>query len=182
MKPKIFVILLFLMVGCAVAASSQPVMEISSELIQIETRPEVKLKIFLFKPNNPVAVIVLLEGGPGKLPLSSVSGKPTIGRAKGFLVRSREDFARHGLSVALLDAPSDRKWKRMTPIFRISNAYTQDLKAVVSYLNNETKLPLWLVGMSLGSFSASNGAIHIGKGIEDQVVSAIADFIKSNSK
>ncbi|MBW1766718.1 MAG: hypothetical protein JRJ65_06655 [Deltaproteobacteria bacterium] len=70
--------------------------------------------------------------------------------------------------IALLDAPSDKK--RMAPIFRISNEYAQDLKAVVSYLNKKTNLPLWLAGMSLGSFSATNGAIHIRKGVDGLVL------------
>ncbi|MBW1945534.1 MAG: hypothetical protein JRJ51_22285 [Deltaproteobacteria bacterium] len=163
-------ILPLLVMVCATAAPSHPATGLSTELIEIQTRPEVGLKIFLIKPNNPSAVIVMLEGGPGRLPISGVSGTSTLGRGKGFLVRSRDDFARHGLMVALIDAPSDRTLQPMTPDFRISREYAQDLKAVVSYLKRVTNLPVWLVGMSLGSFSASNGAINIRKGIHGLVL------------
>ena len=155
-------------------------MEPLTELVQLETRPGITLKFILIKPDNPVATVILLEGGPGKLPISTVSGKPTIPGDRGFLVRSREDFARHGFMVALLDAPSVRGLKRMAPIFRISSEYAQDLKAVVSYLNNKTNLPLWLVGMSLGSFSASNGVINIKNGISGLVL--ISSVTRSDKK
>lgn len=72
--------------------------------------------------------------------------------------------------VALLDASSDRGFKAMTPSFRISDEYAQDLGKVVSYLNDLTNLPVWLVGMSLGSFSASNGAIRNLEGVDGLVL------------
>ena len=149
----IFLLLLF-MAGFAAEASSKSSISPSTVLVQLETRPGVELKFLLIKPDNPIAVIVLLEGGPGKLPLTTVSGKPTIKRGMGFLVRSREDFARHGFMVVLVDAPSDKK--RMAPIIRTSNEYAQDLGAVVSYLNKKTNLSLWLVGMSLSGIEDNN--------------------------
>ncbi len=164
----VFFLHLLFLAGFAAEASSESLKSPSTELVQLETRPGVELKFLLIKPDNPVAVLILLEGGPGKLPLTTVSGEPTIKRGIGFLVRSREDFARHGFMVVLLDAPSDKT--RMAPIIRTSNEYAQDLGAVVSYLNNKTNLPLWFVGMSLGSFSASNGVININEGISGLVL------------
>lgn len=158
------------MTASALAAPSQSSGKSAAEIIALETRPGVKMKAFLLKPKNPVAVLVLLEGGRGKLKLTRVEGKPTVGRGRGFLARSRGDFAARGLMVALLDAPSDRGFKAMTPSFRISDEYAQDLGEVVSYLNDVTNLPIWLVGMSLGSFSASNGAIRNLEGVDGLVL------------
>ena len=167
----IILILLF-MPGRATTSPSEPASGLSAELVKIETRPGVTLKFILIKPDNPVAAVVLLEGGPGRMRLSSSDLKPTKKRLLGFLARSREDFARHGFMVALLDAPSDRAVEGMRPIFRISNEHAQDIKTVVSYLKNKAKIPVWLVGMSLGSFSASNGAIRIKEGIDGVILTS----------
>ena len=161
------------MISYATAPSTPaPAATHSIQLVELKTRTGVTLKFILIKPDNPVAAIVLLEGGRGKLKLSSSMVKPTIKWDPGFLSRSRGDFARHGFMVALLDAPSDIELGGMPPIFRISSEYAQDIKAVVSYLKNEEDIPVWLVGMSLGTFSASNGAISLKEGIDGVVLTS----------
>lgn len=166
--------------GNSMTALAEPGTRFSTELVRIETRPGVTLRFILIKPDNPVAALVLLEGGPGKLPISVASGKPVIRGGRGFLVRSREDLARHGFMVALLDAPSGLGLTRMSPSFRASEEYALDLKAVASHLGAKSGLPIWLVGMSLGSFSASNGAIRIGQGIHGLVL--ISSVTRSDRK
>ena len=91
---------------------------------------------------------------------------------KNFLVRTRKDFARHGLMVAVVDVPSDQNWKRginqstkRKEIFRMNNEHAQDIKAVAAYLKNEVNIPVWLVGTSWGTVSATNGATRIKEGI-----------------
>jgi hypothetical protein len=163
---------LLFMTGCATTPSSKPDESLSSELIKLKTRLGVTQKFLLIKSKNPIATVVLLEGGPGILKLSSFMGKPLIERSKGFLARSRKEFVKHGFMVALLDAPSDRASEGMTPTFRIGNEYAQDMKAVVSYLKQEENIPLWLVGMSLGSFSAPNGAIRIKEGVDGLILAS----------
>ena len=78
--------------------------------------------------------------------------------AGNFLVRSREKFAGNGLMVAVIDAPSDHG-DSMDATFRISEAHADDVTAVTAYLKTEMNVPVWLVGTSMGTFSAANGAI-----------------------
>lgn len=79
-------------------------------MVEIETRKykngsETQKFIFI-KPKNPVASVILFEGGRGLLELNSSFGKTYPTRNKhGFLARNRELFTRHGLNVALVDAP-----------------------------------------------------------------------------
>ena len=149
----------------------------SNELVKIETRSGVTQKFIIIKPSDPVASVILFTGGTGKIGLGSSFGKPTV-KSKGILAKTREDFARNGLIVALVHAPSDQQQKfGMNKIlkgsnkpFRVSNKHVQDIKAVISYLKNEANIPVWLVGHSMGTFSVSNGTIHIKDGVDGLVL------------
>ena len=140
----------------------------SAKLIKIDTRPKVTQKFILIKPDNPVAAVVLLDGGYGKLKLASFFGKPSIGFNKGFLARSREDFAKKEFIVAVPDVPSDKQ--KIYPRFRIGGEHAQDIKAIVSFLKTGGNISIWLVGMSAGTFSALNGAIRSGEQIHGIVL------------
>lgn len=176
------IILLSLFItSCATAPSSKkPAEALSTKLIKFETRPSVSQKFILIKPENPVASVILFAGGSGNLQLASLFGKPSINWGRNiFVVRAREDFAMHGFMVAVVDAPSDRKsekgvneYKKNDEIFRMSDEHAQDIKAVVKYLKNEANIPVWLVGTSLGTISALNGAIRIKEGIDGLILTS----------
>jgi len=156
----------------------------STKLIRIETRPGIEQKFILIKPDNPVASVILFPGGDGNIKLSSIFGVPSVGWGKNiFVVRTRQDFAKHGFMVALVDIPSDKQSSGPGPkglntiskdneIFRASIEHAQDIKAVASYLKNEAKVPIWLVGTSWGTFSAANGAIHIREEIKGLILTS----------
>lgn len=86
-------------------------------------------------------------------------------------MRSREKFAAHNFIVAVVDVPSDRP-RGMNAIFRMSDAHAGDIGAIASYLKNEAAVPVWLIGTSMGTFSAANGAIAGGKGIAGVVLTS----------
>ncbi len=142
----------------------------SVQLIKLETRPGVTQKFMLIKPNNPVASVILLEGARGRLNLHTVFGKPTTGGGEGVLERNRDNFAKNGFMVALIDAPSDQQNKGMIDLFRASSEHVQDMRAVISYLKKENAIPVWLVGFSMGTFSATNSAIHLGEEVNGVVL------------
>jgi len=76
-------------------------------------------------------------------------------------VRTRDMFAAQGFAVAVVDAPGDRH-KGMNAIFRMSAAHARDIAAVAAYLKKQANVPVWLVGTSMGTFSAAGGAIAAG--------------------
>ncbi len=122
----------------------------ASTVITLDTRPGVTQKLILIKPNNPVASVILFAGGKGDLQLSGPPENPSIGWGKNnFLIRTREDFANHGLMVAVVDAPSDRKGKEgMLWGFRTSNEHLKDMEAVIAYLSmalEKIKVPTLIV-------------------------------------
>jgi hypothetical protein len=135
-------------------------------LVSIQTPRGATQAFILIKVGNPVASVILFTGGYGALGLKSASSMKW--GSEGFLVRSRDKFAEHDLMVALVDAPSDQQ-QGMAPIFRMSGAHAGDIGAVATYLKQQEGVPVWLVGTSMGTFSAARGAIA-AKGIDGLVL------------
>jgi pimeloyl-ACP methyl ester carboxylesterase len=115
-----------------------------------------------------VASVILFAGGDGALGLKSTTAMRW--GTGNFLVRSRDRFAAHNFMVAVVDAPSDRQ-HGMDAIFRMSRAHADDIGAVAAALKKEADVPVWLVGTSMGTFSAAAGAIA-AKGIDGLVLTS----------
>jgi hypothetical protein len=138
------------------AASLAPAHTASTTLASVQTPRGIKQAFILIKPDKPVASVILFAGGHGALGLRDASSMAW--GAQNFLVRSRNLFASHDLMVAVIDAPSDQR-KGMNAIFRMSAGHAADISAVAAHLKKEADLPVWLVGTSMGTFSAAGGAI-----------------------
>jgi pimeloyl-ACP methyl ester carboxylesterase len=123
-------------------------------LVRLDTRPGVSVSIYYMKRDGAPATVVLLPGGAGGIGLKD--GVPT---SNNFLVRTRDNFTANGFNVAVVGRPSDQE---LDYEFRISPEHIQDLHQVVSYLKKDTGLPVWLVGTSRGTISATAGAIAFG--------------------
>jgi dienelactone hydrolase len=142
--------------------------ETAAGLVSIATPRGAKQAFILIKPEKPVASVILFAGGEGALRLKGVD---SMGWGKGnFLVRTRNAFAAHNLMVAVVDAPSDYQ-RGMNAKFRQSGAHAGDIGAVVAYLKKEAPLPVWLVGTSMGTLSAAQGAIAV-KGVDGLVLTS----------
>lgn len=125
-------------------------------LVSMQTPRGATQRFILIKVDNPVASVILFAGGHGALGLKSASSMKW--GTEGFLVRSRDKFSDHNFTVAIVDAPSDQQ-QGMNPMFRMSGAHARDIGAVAAYLKKQADVPVWLVGTSLGTFSAARGAI-----------------------
>ena len=154
----------------------------SREVIKLETRSGVTQKFVLVKPSNPVAAVVLISGGKGNIGVGTSNGKPTIKYDRNFLVKSREKFAKNGLMVAVMDAPSDKRSKGMNLRWRIGQKHAQDIRAVVSNLKQQANLPVWLVGTSNGTFSTCNAAIDSQDSINGIVLTSSITTLEAFKK
>jgi pimeloyl-ACP methyl ester carboxylesterase len=135
---------------------AQPTLAASADLVTIKTPRGASQSFILIKPEKPVASVILFAGGSGALGLSGPSAMKW--GAGNFLVRTRELFAARNLAVAVIDAPSDRQ-QGMNAIFRMGAQHGGDIGAVAAYLKRAANVPVWLVGTSMGTFSAAGGAI-----------------------
>jgi pimeloyl-ACP methyl ester carboxylesterase len=127
-----------------------------ARLVTIKTPRGVSQAFILIEPKKPIASLILFAGGHGALGLTGPASMHW-GKAN-FLVRTRDRFVAAGFAVAVIDAPSDRA-KGMTATFRMSAAHAGDIGAVAAYLKAQAPAPVWLVGTSMGTFSAANGVI-----------------------
>lgn len=147
----------------------------ADDFLSLNTRTDVIQKLAIVKPvQQPVASVILIAGGSGKLNISQDDdGTAVIGKDGNFLVRSRDLFAQQGFVTAVIDAPSDRYSKQgMKMGFRDSAAHRTDLNAVIDYLTQTYQLPVWVIGTSRGTESTAQIAIHTGNKLKGIVLTA----------
>jgi pimeloyl-ACP methyl ester carboxylesterase len=125
----------------------------SQKVVDIPTRPGITQRMLVLAPTAPKAAVILLAGGHGGLQMFP-SGAMRWGEGN-FLVRTRQLFADQGLLVAVVDARSDRQSPPYLQGFRQTPDHTADIKAVVAWLRESAKVPVWLVGTSRGTQSAA---------------------------
>ena len=144
---------LILLIQLASLAISSPLWAQTQRVVDIPTRPGVTQRMVVLGVEKPRASVVLLAGGHGGLQITS-SGSFKWGE-KNFVVRSRQLFASQGLTVAVIDAPSDRQNPPHLGGFRQTPEHVADIKAVIAWLKKQADIPVWLVGTSRGTQSAA---------------------------
>ncbi len=136
----------------SVSASS---VALAEKIITVKPGYGGELNFILLKPDNPKAAVVLFPGGNGNLRLNN-DGEI---RRKSFLVHNRGDFVDRGFMVAVFNPPSGLE--NLLRPYRMSEKHGQDIRAVVEHLNKTANVPVWLIGVSRGTYSAANGAIRL---------------------
>lgn len=137
------VLLVFLSASLVPAASLAQV-----EVREISTRPGVTLRFIYAKAVNPVASAVLFQGGGGNIGIFSNGSM----RSENFLSGGAGRFTGNGISVVIPDVPSDR---RTLDDFRNTAEHAQDNAALIEFLRQQAKVPVWAIGTSNGSLSAA---------------------------
>lgn len=152
MLQHVAALLLFALASIAYAQTTQKV-------VDIPTRPGVTQRMIVLTPPEPKAAVILLAGGHGGLQVFA-NGSMKWGEGN-FLIRSRQLFADQGLLVVIVDAPSDRQSPPFLAGFRQTPEHTADLKAVIAWIRESAKVPVWLVGTSRGTQSAAYVATEL---------------------
>jgi len=139
----------------ALVALALPTAHAADGLITLPTRAGVTVSYWYMPRDGATATLLLLTGGSG-----SIGYRDGRLQSGNFLVRSRDLFAEQGFNVAVVGRPSDVA--DMDTAFRASAAHVQDLRFVVDDLRARSRAPLWLVGTSRGTVSATAAAITLG--------------------
>jgi hypothetical protein len=79
-------------------------------------------------------------------------------------VRARQLFAKNGLSVAVVDTPSDRQAAPFLGGFRQKPEHVADIKTAIAWLKQQAHVPVWLVGTNMGTLSAAFITTEVGSG------------------
>lgn len=136
------------LIGLSTALAQTP-----QKVVDIPTRAGVTQRMIVLAPPEPKAAVVLMAGGHGGLQISP-NGSMKWGEGN-FLMRTRQQFADQGLLVAVVDAPSDRQTLPFLNGFRQTPEHVADIQAVIAWLRDSAKVPVWLVGTSRGTQSAA---------------------------
>jgi pimeloyl-ACP methyl ester carboxylesterase len=131
----------------------------SQKVVDVPTRAGVTERMIVLSPPEPKAAVVLLAGGHGGLQIYP-NGSMRWGEGN-FLVRTRQLFVDQGLAVAVLDAPSDHLSPPFLRDFRQTPEHAADLRAVIAWLRENIRVPVWLVGTSRGTQSAAYVATEL---------------------
>lgn len=156
--------------GVAVLALMRASAAGADEIVTLKTREGVTQSFALLTSDKPMASVILFPGGNGKTPLDKLKPGQFINKGN-FLVRIRYELARHGLTVAVVDVPSDQQMGGMIT-FRHSDEHARDMAAVVTHLKAKAPVPVWLIGTSRGTESAASLAIKLGSGIDGVILTS----------
>ena len=123
------------------------------QTFKVPTRPGVETSIYWEAQEGAKATVFLFTGGNGGYG-KVVDGKPT---SRNFLARSVALFLANGFNVAIFGLPSD------TPALdygdRVNEKHLADARAALDFVRAKSPAPIWLVGTSRGTISATYVAI-----------------------
>ena len=123
-------------------------------LFKVPTREGITTTLFWEAAPDAKATVFLLPGGGGGFGKVE-DGKPT---GNNFLVRSALYFTANGFNVAIFGRPSDSE--DLDYADRISDTHMADVRKVLDFVKTQSAAPVWIVGTSRGTISATATAVH----------------------
>jgi pimeloyl-ACP methyl ester carboxylesterase len=125
----------------------------AQEIVAVDTRPGVTVRVLLVAPTaSASAILLMFPGGLGDNHFGDKDGKVWLG--KNFLLRAARPLAARGLLVAVIDTPSNHP-QGMDDAFRMGKTHMEDVKKVLDLLAERAPVPIYLVGTSRGTLSAA---------------------------
>jgi dienelactone hydrolase len=135
-----------------VQSSERPAAEpLQSSIFNLKFRNGVRQHVLYLSQAAPVAAIVMLPGGAGKIGLKA-DGE--IAHGDNFLVRTRDTWARRGYAVIIPDTIDQSSLRGD----RSSLQYADIVVQLADFARSQASAPVFLLGTSQGSIAAINGA------------------------
>lgn len=124
-------------------------------LFKVPTREGITTTLFWEAAPDAKATVFLLPGGGGGF------GQVEDGKAtsNNFLVRSEAFFVANGFNVAIFGRPNDMDELGWTE--RTEPKHMTDVAKVLAFVKQKSRLPIWIVGTSRGTVSATAMAINV---------------------
>jgi hypothetical protein len=118
----------------------------AEDKIRLPSRPGVEAEFFYQSVAQPIAQVILFEGGSGQV----------TGSNAGFVQTTRKLFAGHNIAYAMFAMPSGIEGNpdpKVIGEYRASEAHIQDVDAIIAWLRQKSAAPVWLLGVSAGTVS-----------------------------
>jgi hypothetical protein len=175
MRNVVAVVAILSLIGTGAALAEDP-FDVPQHLVQIESRPGIDMRMIVYRPAQPQATVILFPDGNGRLDLTPIFSTPQIGRSADVPWKLMGHLLERKMKVVLMDAPPDHcsilglnGWEG-SRIFRLSRDHARDIHAAVDYLTREDPLPVWLVGIRMGAFSAVSAAVDLQEQVAGLVI------------
>jgi hypothetical protein len=141
--------------GALASALAGGVARAQGQAVDVPTRAGVTTSVYWAEAPGARATVLLFPGGDGGF------GRVEGGRATGrnFLVRAVPLFLARGMNVAVFGRPSDKP--ELDYADRVAEPHLADVERVLEHLRTRSGAPVWLVGTSRGSVSATAAAIRL---------------------
>ena len=151
---KITLALLAFLVAISFSALSRADEVLVGQLERVETRG-VSLPIYAVWNKTAVATVVLYSGGGGGFGKMGADGWPS---SMNFLIRSAKLFSAHPFNVILVGRATDVS--SLDGVTRTGDDHDLDNKAIFRAIKAKSAAPIWLIGTSMGTISATAAAIR----------------------
>jgi hypothetical protein len=115
-------------------------------------------------PANPRAIVFMFAGGDGTVAFNSAAQVTHMGA--NFLLRTQSLWLAQGFAYMTLASPSSLFGRRHTP------AYADTIGRAIDFARSRANIPVWLIGTSMGSIAAANGAAHLPGKVAGVVLSS----------
>jgi hypothetical protein len=115
-------------------------------------------------PANPRAIVFVFAGGDGTVAFNAAGQVSHLGG--NFLIRTQSLWLAQGFGYATLASASSLMGQRHTP------AYAQTIGRAIDVVRSRANAPVWLIGTSMGSIAAANGAAHLAGRVAGLVLSS----------
>lgn len=125
------------------------------EVLRVATRGGVSVPIYAYWRDSALATVVLFSGGAGGYGKIADDGWPAGGN---FLIRTGKQWAGYAFNVIMVGRPSDHLDLALGAV-RAGEAHAADNVAIFKALKRKSPAPLWVVGTSMGTISATAAAI-----------------------
>ena len=112
-------------------------------------------RVLVDGPAAPTALLVLFAGGDGTVAFDGAGNVTHLGG--NFLIRTRPLWLAEGFAVAILGAPNGASLLGA----RHTAAYADAIGRAIDFARSRVNAPVWLVGTSMGSIAAANGAARL---------------------
>jgi pimeloyl-ACP methyl ester carboxylesterase len=123
---------------------------------RVATREGVSVPIFTYWRSNAVATVVLFSGGAGGYGRIGEDGWPSGGN---FLIRTGKHWANYPFNLVMVGRPTDGIDLSLGDV-RTGEKHAADNVAIFKAIKLKSQLPIWLVGTSMGTISATAAVIQ----------------------
>ena len=163
---KRILILLFAFAWCGLLHAQETGV---GEVQRVATREGVSVPIYTLWRKGAVATVVLYSGGGGGYGRIGEDGWPSSGN---FLIRTGKHWATHPFNLVMVGRPTDGIDLSFGGV-RAGEQHAADNSAIFKTIKQKSALPIWLVGTSMGTISATAAAIRDSESRENLVAGVV---------